>query len=178
MSLKEFDIELSKLRQGPNQYKYRLGTAFFESFANHSIRQADIELNLELDKSEFLVNLRFNISGSLGLDCEKCLSTYNQQLQLSDSLLVKITDEEQPGDEEDEIIYLSRNENSFNIGQHLYDTLILALPLVKSCADPGNFAECDKEMLSRLEQLSQGGTDEEEGGDERWDKLKDLFNNN
>lgn len=177
MSLKEFDIELSKIRNGQNHYTYRLEPVFFENFDNQTVKSSNIEIDLELEKSDRLVNLTFNIKGSLSLDCEKCLAAYQQPVDHISFLIVKITDEEQPKDEEDEIIYLSRKENCFNIGQHIYDFVMLALPFVKTCAEPGNLPECDKEMLAKLEILSHPHTNEAEP-DERWSKLKDFLSNN
>ena len=178
MKLKEFDIELSKLRSGPNRYEYSLGLPFFESFSNQSVREALLQVNVELDKSEALINVFIHIQGNLTLDCETCLSIYPQPIQTAGALVVKITDE--PAEtEDDDMIYLSRNDFVFNIGQHLYDYVMLALPLVRNCGDPGNRDMCDKETLQKLEELSPGHTqDSEPEGDERWNKLKDLFSNN
>jgi uncharacterized protein len=177
VSLKQFDIELSKLRQGKNQYVYRLDTAFFGNFDNQSIRKADIEAAVEIDKTDLLITLLFDVQGTIDLDCEKCLAVYPQPVSCKASLLVKITDEELPPGEDDEIIYLSRKEHSFNIGQALYDYIVLALPFVKVCEDPGKRSECDSEMLERLNRMKANASNHQ-GGDDRWDKLKDILSNN
>lgn len=178
MKLKEFDIELSKLRNGANRYEYSLGLPFFESFENNSIRASRLQVMAELDKGETLINVSFRVQGDLTLDCEKCLSNYPQQINTAGLLVVKITDE--PADtDDDDIIYLSRQDHVFNIRQHLYDYVMLALPLARNCGNPGNTPECDNDTLKKLEELSAGNTeDEPEKGDERWNKLKDLFSNN
>lgn len=178
MKLKEFDIELSKLRSGPNRYDYTLGLPFFESFGNNSVRESYLQVTVELDRGESLINVHMGIQGNLTLDCETCLSIYPQQLNTAGILVVKITDE--PADtDDDDMIYLSRNDFAFNIGQHLYDYVMLALPLVRNCGEPGNRAECDKVTLQKLEELSsRHAQDSEPEGDERWNKLKDLFSNN
>lgn len=177
--MKEFDIELSKLRNGTNRYEYSLDLPFFESFENNSIRASRLQVVAELDKGETLINVNFNVQGDLTLDCEKCLSIYPQQVNTAGLLMVKITDEAPDDTDDDDIIYLSRQDHVFNIRQHLYDYVMLALPLARNCGNPGNTPECDKDTLKKLDELSAGiAADEPQEGDERWNKLKDLFSNN
>lgn len=179
MKLKEFDIELSKLRNGTNRYDYSLDLPFFESFENNSIRASRLQVVAELDKGETLINVNFTVQGDLTLDCEKCLSIYPQQVKTAGLLMVKITDEAPDNTDDDDIIYLSRQDHVFNIRQHLYDYVMLALPLARNCGNPGNTPECDKDTLKKLDELSAGNSaDEPQEGDERWNKLKDLFSNN
>lgn len=179
MKLKEFDIELSKLRNGTNRYEYSLDLPFFESFENNSIRASRLQVVAELDKGETLINVNFTVQGDLTLDCEKCLSIYPQQVNTAGLLMVKITDEAPDDTDDDDIIYLSRQDHVFNIRQHLYDYVMLALPLARNCGNPGNTPECDKDTLKKLDELSAGNAaDEPQEGDERWNKLKDLFSNN
>ncbi len=179
MKLKEFDIELSKLRNGTNRYEYSLDLPFFESFENNLIRASRLQVMAELDKGETLINVNFTVQGDLTLDCEKCLSIYPQQVNTAGLLMVKITDEAPDDTDDDDIIYLSRQDHVFNIRQHLYDYVMLALPLARNCGNPGNTPECDKDTLKKLDELSAGNAaDEPQEGDERWNKLKDLFSNN
>ncbi len=177
--MKEFDIELSKLRNGTNRYEYSLDLPFFESFENNLIRASRLQVMAELDKGETLINVNFTVQGDLTLDCEKCLSIYPQQVNTAGLLMVKITDEAPDDTDDDDIIYLSRQDHVFNIRQHLYDYVMLALPLARNCGNPGNTPECDKDTLKKLDELSAGNAaDEPQEGDERWNKLKDLFSNN
>jgi uncharacterized metal-binding protein YceD (DUF177 family) len=71
---------------------------------------------------------------------------------------------------------LPHGENELDLQQHLYEFIMLALPIkrVHPNDEEGN-STCDPVMLKKLDELI---VDEEPGTDPRWDELKKLKNYN
>jgi uncharacterized metal-binding protein YceD (DUF177 family) len=77
-------------------------------------------------------------------------------------------------DEGVELIYLRPHEFSLSIAQTVYETSLLALPMIRNC-DEMDSKPCDQGMIQKLETLNSESTDENEV-DARWEKLKQLKN--
>jgi uncharacterized metal-binding protein YceD (DUF177 family) len=77
-------------------------------------------------------------------------------------------------DEGVELIYLRPHEFTLSISQPVYETSLLALPMIRNC-DEMDIKPCDEAMIQKLETLnSESATDEVV--DPRWEKLKQLKN--
>jgi len=69
-----------------------------------------------------------------------------------------------------DIFYLNPIEFKINIAQAVYESSLMALPMIKNCDDL-EVKPCDKEMLKKLEHINQGETQV----DPRWEKLKTII---
>jgi uncharacterized metal-binding protein YceD (DUF177 family) len=72
-----------------------------------------------------------------------------------------------------EIIYLNRNEISYDLKQFLYESVLLSLPNVKNCDGFEEPKPCDQTVLNRIQ--SQVDDNERDSDDPRWEKLKDIL---
>jgi uncharacterized metal-binding protein YceD (DUF177 family) len=99
---------------------------------------------------------------------------FSQQIDCENRLLVKFGETEDQTDPD--ILYLPFGENELDLQQHLYEFIMLDLPIkrVHPNDDEGN-STCDPVMLQKLDELI---IDEESDTDPRWDELKKLMNNN
>jgi uncharacterized metal-binding protein YceD (DUF177 family) len=75
-----------------------------------------------------------------------------------------------------DILYLPVGENELDLQQHVYEFILLALPIRRVHPnDADGNSTCDPEMLKKLDELI---VDEDLEEDPRWDELKKLMNNN
>ena len=88
-----------------------------------------------------------------------------------------VGDGEAEGEEEDEVVYISREASHFNLAQYLYEFTILALPIRNTydCQDNPN-PPCNREVLDFLEKEAQEL--EARKSANVWDALKDLNKDN
>ena len=93
-------------------------------------------------------------------------------------VIVKLdSQEEADTDHEDEgveLIYLRPHEFKLSISQPVYETSLLALPMIRNC-DEMETKPCDEVMIQKLETLNSEST-MDEVVDPRWEKLKQLKN--
>ena len=86
---------------------------------------------------------------------------------------------ETPGEVEDDVLMIERDDHEIEVGQYLYEFIILALPYQKVHPDDsaGN-SGCNQEMLKKLDAHRTKESDKEEKTDPRWDALKGIIEKN
>ena len=166
--LRDFDIEFIKLQEGKHQFEYHLTDAFFERF-NSSLSARDIRINLLFTKSSSMFTLDFDIEGIVIVDCDRCLTSINLPIHGKHTVLVKLTEHQL--ENEDDLIYISPHDYKLNIAQHLYDFVLISIPIKNTCQDVG--LVCDSSVTAKItsmidvdlpdsEDLPERDTDEEE----------------
>lgn len=171
-------IEFVKLKDGKHSLDFRVDEAFFESLGSTEVQKADVSVVAEVDKSANWMNVRLLMSGSVTVDCHRCLVALPMQINTKYLLIVKLdSQDESDKDHEDEgveLIYLRPHEFSLSISQTVYETSLLALPMIRNC-DEMDSKPCDQGMIQKLETLNSESSEENEV-DARWEKLKQLKN--
>lgn len=171
-------IEFVKLKDGKHNLDFRVDSTFFESLGSTEVQNADVQILVEVDKNVNWMHVRLDISGSMTVDCHRCLVSLPMSITTKYLLIVKLdSQEETDTDHEDEgveLIYLRPHEFKLSISQPVYETSLLALPMIRNC-DEMETKPCDEVMIQKLETLNSEST-MDEVVDPRWEKLKQLKN--
>ena len=170
-SLKIYTIPYTGLALGRHHFEYAVDDAFFAEFEYSLVKTADLKCEVELEKQETMLILNFRITGTVGATCDKCLSQYPQNVDISEQQIAKFSGDDLGDD--DDIMTLNKNEHEIALAGLIYEYVNVALPFVTVCSDEGNTAYCDKEMLDKLNNLS-AGNEQSEQTDPRWDALKKI----
>lgn len=171
--LKQFSIPFTGLKLGVHHFDYELDDRFFNAFEYSLIKSGNLKVDLELEKQETMLLLKFKVIGTVNLDCDKCLSEFAYPVNLYERQIVKFAEDELESDDE-EIITLSRKDSEIDISASLYEMINVAVPYIKNCEQADK--ECDQEMIDRLEQLSidKQAEENEQISDPRWEALNKL----
>jgi uncharacterized metal-binding protein YceD (DUF177 family) len=160
---KAYLIEFNKLVMGPNEFDFDLNDQFLSEFEFAPLEHCEVKVDLKLIKSESMYDLKFDFNGYAKVPCDTCAEENN----FDDS----------------EIIYIARTEIEFDLKQYLYESLLLALPIKKNCEGMSEPKPCNQDVLKRLAFVEEKEEDEDgddnsddQEGDPRWNKLKDLLN--
>lgn len=173
--LKTFTIPFVGLKLGKHQFEYKLDKTFFDFFEYQDFNNADIAVDLELNKKTTLLELHFEISGSVNVNCDLTNEPYNQDIRNSFDLVVKFGDDY--NDEEIDLLIIPHGEYEVNVQQYIYETIVLTVPskLIHPGVEDGTL---DSEILEKLEELSPKEKQEKEDNEEidpRWNTLKKLL---
>lgn len=173
--LKEFTIPFVGLKIGKHHFDFKVDKKFFEHFEYNEFNDSNINVDLLLDKKSTLLELHFEISGTVNVNCDLTNEPYNQQVDSIFDLVVKFGEEY--NDDDIDILILSHGEYEVSIEQYIYELIILAMPSKR--IHPGvEDGTLDSEILERLEELSpkeKDIKDNEEETDPRWNTLKKLL---
>jgi len=171
-SLRNYSIPFTGLALGKHHFEFDITDAFFDEFEYSLVKKADLKCRVELEKQETMIILNFHIKGTIGAECDKCLSEYPQQLDIHEQQIAKFSDE--PIDEDEEIITLNKNDHEIMLAGLIYEYINVAAPFIKTCGNEGNTPYCDKEMLDSLAKLSVSNEQNDEQTDPRWDALRNI----
>lgn len=170
--LKQFVIPYTGLGLGHHEYEFTIGNTFFESIEYAEIQRGNILVNIDLEKTERMLIFLFDISGTINVDCDRCLEPLDIPIQVHERLIVKFGDEYV--EESEEMIIIPVGEHQFNIAHLLYEYISLSLPYQRFHPDDENGEPtCDPEFLRKLEELKP-----ENHTDPLWDKLKGILPEN
>lgn len=172
-NLREFQIPYVGLRLGVHQFEYQIDAGFFRHFEESPISNCHVKVRLEFEKGETLFTLRFYIDGTVHVACDTCLEPFDKEIFGDFQCLVKFSDELSRGtNDDDEIIYISRDESHVDVSHLIYEYIILCLPMqLQGCREPGTDPRCNQEVIKRLKNspLNEPGE-----VDPRWAELNKL----
>ncbi|PST84224.1 hypothetical protein C7T94_05745 [Pedobacter yulinensis] len=171
--LKQFSVPFTGLKLGKHDFEFEIDDAFFNEFEYSLIKSGKLKVQMEMDKQETMLLLNFRISGSVRLNCDKCLSDFDQQVTIEERQIVKFAEDNLESDDP-EIIILNRSESEIDVSGLLYEMINVAVPYIKNCSNGGNGQQCDQQMIDKLESLSAENNEETETVDPRWEALKKL----
>lgn len=177
MNLTDYDIDIYKLANKVYQYQYHIGHDFFKNFENSLVEQGNLQAEVVLDKQETLITLGFHITGTIELECDRSLEKFDYPLEINEKLLFQYGSEEQELTEE--ILIITRNTQSINVAQYIYEFIGLAIPMKKLHpkyrGDDNPFLEGEIVYTSDSEKIDKDHSPENDDNiDPRWNILKNL----
>jgi uncharacterized metal-binding protein YceD (DUF177 family) len=173
--LKEFNIQFIGLKLGEHHFEYDIDKKFFEEFEYNEFNDADLKINLVLNKKTTLLELHFEVSGTVNVNCDLTNEPYNQEINNDFDLVVKFGNEY--NNENEDILIIPHGEYEINVAQYIYELIVLSVPT--KLIHPGVIdGTLDSEILKKLEELSPKDADtknDNEETDPRWNTLKKLL---
>jgi len=163
--MKEFIIPFSGLKTGKHEFKFKIDHTFFEAFDQALLENADLDVDLVLEKVETMLILNLSASGFSKVPCDRCGDIFEMPVNCSERVIVKFGDEE--FEQTDEIIVLSPKEYEIDVSQRIYEMIVLNLPNKRLHENPD---DCNQEVLKKLNEINS----QEEEIDPRWEALKKL----
>ena len=172
--MKDYTIPFVGLKVGQHKYDFSLDKKFFEHFEYDEFHQADIKLEVVLDKKPNMLEIELTFEGSVNVSCDRTNEPFDLPISGEYHFVVKFGEE--TDDMQDELLILPHGAYQVNIQQQVYESIVLALPSKR--IHPG-IAEgtLKSEVLDQLEALKPKGAKQNhlEDVDPRWDDLKKLL---
>jgi len=172
--LNTYSIHFKGLKVGKHLFNFEVDKKFFDEFEEGELKQGKLLVDLILTKQSQMLDLNISINGQVEVVCDRCLDNFDLPISFNGSLFVKFGNEK--GEEGDEIIILTQDDNEINLAQYIYESISLSLPIQRFHGMNGLKGKCNKEMIEKLKShLSSSSSKEEtQDVDPRWEKLKDI----
>ncbi len=160
-----------------HEYKFQVDDSFFQDFESKTIEKGNFEIVVVMDKRESMLDLEFQINGSFGSPCDRCLADIRIPLESTQRILVKFDD---LGKEDtDEVIYIGTEETNLNVAELILEFIVISLPISNTIdCEENEFEFCDERVLDYYdeleEQAQQLGEEEKSERTAVWDALKDI----
>lgn len=189
-----YKLPLKSMPAGTHEFEYTLGKQFFTDMESSDIRDANVAVKLVVDHKGDTYALSFKFDGEVTLLCDRCLDDLFLPIDTDYHILVKYGDDYR--DDNDDILEIPESDAYLNIAYMMYDTVSLAIPIKhvhpmgkcnramsallrkhRTAAANDEDAALQEELIDEMD--SMDAQDTETGStDPRWDKLKDLKENN
>ncbi len=180
-SLIAFEIPIMGMKEGIHHYHFQVDEDFWAYFDHPDFKRGDFKVHLELERTERLMHLYFDIEGSIELTCDRTLRVFWEPLHLQERLMYRFgaTAEELS----ESLWQIPHEQEAISVAQHIYDFIGLALPMKKLHPDvrltEAEADEADAFLVYSSHATEQTSTEEEEEEpappqDPRWAALARL----
>lgn len=177
--IREFNIELPKLRNGKNEFHFEVGEKFFGHFEQPIVSEGNVMVHLELHKNLNQLDARFQIEGMVTLTCDRCVLPFSFPIKSEKRLIYTYQESGVEAEEDlDEVIYIEPKAHTLNVSQEVYDFVCLEIPIRKVPEDCGDDCPNNPLNLLRVKGIIEKEEDEEAFSDPRWEALKKLKSDN
>ena len=170
--LKEFTIPFVGLKDGKHNFNFTIDNKFFAHFEYNDFDQVQLETKLILDKKSTFLELSLDVQGKVSIPCDLSTELFDLSIDSQFDLLIKFGSNTESNS--DEIVILPEGSYQINVAQHIYELIILAIPLKR--IHPGiEDGTLQSEIVNKLRELEPKEENVNLGTDPRWNKLKDLM---
>lgn len=176
-------IQFSNLKPGNYDFDYTLGKEFFERFEYEDLDNGDVHFDVHLERKERLMLFNISFSGTVQMQCDRCLGAMEVPVSGKHLLTVQISNKS--GNDNEDVVVLPDKECQIDLAQWFYEYVVIALPMrhVHPDDENGN-PTCDPEMLRLLDQHRTSETTSSDNADTqpdeidpRWAQLMKLKDN-
>ncbi len=170
-ALKPFSIPFQGLKFGIHQFEFQIDSSFFSRFEDSSIKNAALNVQLDLDKRTNMLVLDFKSSGTVEAECDRCLETIDLPVSGEYQLMVKFSEVER--ENTDEVIYINPKNSHVELANYVYELAHLSLPIRKLKPECDEFPEdCEYNMLDFFEDEEElDEEDKNEASNPIWGEL-------
>jgi uncharacterized metal-binding protein YceD (DUF177 family) len=172
-----YAVRISGLGEGDHNFSFEIEREFFALFEHSEISNGNVQAEVILEKKTGVFSLHFSLEGRVEVICDRCLEKFMKSISAMHTIFVKIGDS--PGEVENDVLIIGRDDHEIEVGQYLYEFIVLSLPYQKIHPDDaeGN-PTCNPEMLKKLNAHRTNEPDREDKSDPRWDVLKGIIEKN
>lgn len=174
--LNEYLIPFIGLKIGKHQFEYQIDKKFFDQFDYDDFENANVKVELVLEKKNVMLELHFKHKGSVYVPCDLTGEMFD--LPIKGNLRIVVQFGEEFNNENEELLILPHGEHQVDVSQYIYEMIALSVPVKR--IHPGiKDGTLNTEALDKLNELKVSEVkeeiEEEKEIDPRWDKLKQLL---
>jgi uncharacterized protein len=171
--MKDFSVNIIGLSKNVHLFHFELKDDFFERYGKEVLSRGDFDAEVTLDKRETFIEVDFKISGHAELICDRSLEPFEHNLNLDRKVIFKYGEE--PQEITDEIVIITRDQDRLDLGQYMYEFIVLSIPIKKLHPDLKDEDENDDDSdVKIVYSTSTENEEKEQEVDPRWEKLKKL----
>jgi len=175
MGLRAFSVNIIGLSNKVHEFHFEFGDEFFEHYGTGLIAKGRFTADVTLDKRETFIEATFKIKGQAKLICDRSLDPFDYPIDFTNRIMFKYGDTNQ--ELSDEIVMVERDSDTLELGQYIYEFIVLRVPMKKLHPRYQDEADNDNSEGKIIYSSGDGSVDPDTGEDDidpRWEKLKKL----
>lgn len=164
-----YSVNIIGLSNKAHTFDFRIGDEFFKQYGTEILQGGDFEAKVVLDKHETFIDADFSITGKARLVCDRSLEPFDELVKVHRKIMFKYGEE--ASELSDEIVIITRDQATLELGQFMYEFISLEIPIKK--LHPKFRDEEDDNGEGKIVYKSES-KDDDSDIDPRWEKLKKL----
>ena len=170
-------VRISGLGEGDHDFSFELDQQFFASFEHPEIENGNVLGLVKLERKAGVMALHFSLTGEVIVVCDRCLEPFMTGIRTSQVIFVKTG--ESLEEIKDDVLIIGKDDHEIEVGQLIYEFIILALPVRRiHPADGNGNSSCNPDMIEKLNAHRAKESDRKDQTDPRWDALKGIIEKN
>lgn len=170
MGRTKYIINTGGLSVGNHEFEFEVTGKFFKEQETSEVKDAGVLVKAMVLKQNNVINIDFEIEGTVGIDCDRCLKGFDLPIKAQEKLVIKQGD---PVNSTDEVLVVPEGETDLNVTQYIYEYILTAIPARKvPCEIDKKKFKCDTKMLKKLDESST--YEESEEINPIWEKLNNI----
>lgn len=178
--LDAYQIPIISLEDKQYRYTFEGNDAFFAAFEQEWVQKGEFHAVVDLAKSATMIQIQLEITGHIGLTCDRSLEEFDYPFQVKEKVIYKYSDHSE--DLGDNLFLIDRKESRLDLSQDLFDFIALQVPMKKLHPRYASEAEAidgDIFIYSTEKELTEEEIKKQaDEVDPRWAALKKLKDNN
>jgi uncharacterized protein len=170
LSLNPYSVNIIGLSNRAHTFNYQFNDEFFASYGHDLVSGGRFNAEIVLDKYETFIGAELKIDGHAALICDRSLEPFDYPVTVKKKIVFKYGEEEK--DLGDEIVLITRETTSIDLGQLMYEFISLEIPMRK--LHPKFQEEENDENGKMIYTSSTANNADEDSIDPRWEQLKKL----
>jgi len=171
--LRPYDIKFTGLKNGKHQFNYQIDRSFLDHFPYNEVEDCKVNVNVDMNKSDTMLEFSIKSDGTVRVPCDISNEMYDQEIEGDFNFIVKFG--EDFNDEREDLIIIPYGSHSYNVGQQIYENIILNIPLKKIHPDIKSGKMKTKAQEYIINNNDEKQIEEKEEYDPRWEALKKLL---
>ncbi|MCS6821130.1 MAG: DUF177 domain-containing protein [Microscillaceae bacterium] len=178
--LEAYNIQIAALQNKQYQFEFEIQDKFFNLFEYAPVQKGNLVAQIDLDKSNQMLQLYFTIKGKVSLTCDRSLEEFDYPIELiKQRIIFKLGNRNEVISHEIEMIDASTSV--INVAQYIYEFIILEIPIKKLHPrfhiepPPTSVLDAEGNLLVYSTHLNEQ-VEEPDIIDPRWEALKKLKN--
>lgn len=164
-----YRVNIIGLSNKAHTFDFTIGDEFFKQYGTEILQGGDFEAKVVLDKHETFIDADFSIKGKAKLVCDRSLEPFDQPVKVHRKVMFKYGEE--AAELSDEIVVITRDQATLELGQFMYEFISLEIPMKR--LHPKFRDEEEDNGEGKIVYKSES-KDDDSDIDPRWEKLKKL----
>ncbi len=146
--LEQYAVYFKELKNGSTTCSFLLNDSFFALFDDAEVKGGEVKAEVDIRKTSTSICLSTTIEGEVTVECDRCLDHIT--IEVSGTSQTEATPDGSA--EENEGIVIDSVEEKIELGEYLYQSVLLSLPYSRTHA---TLEECNPEMLAHFKIVTQ-----------------------
>ena len=142
-AVNKFSIDYMSLSNGLHTFDFEVDDALFSEMESNEIKGGKCQVHACLNCSDTKIDANIVISGSVVVECDRCLEDCNIPVDYSGLLTIRFSDLQH--DYDGDVMWIAKGDQ-LSLKQYIYESIVISLPYRRVHEEGG----CNPEMLARF----------------------------